>query len=101
MFHVRTYNKIASRGLNRFPRDQYEVGPEIGNPDARGRMLVGYSKSGWGAFTLLLRHPGVFSRAAAYSDMRGSLATGRVGAVYRRRTTLTTRRTRARSAASS
>lgn len=34
MFHVRTYNKIASRGLNRFPRDQYEVGPEIGNPDA-------------------------------------------------------------------
>lgn len=34
MFHVRTYNKIASRGLNRFPRDQYEVGPEIGYPDA-------------------------------------------------------------------
>jgi D-3-phosphoglycerate dehydrogenase len=34
MFHVRTYNKIAAKGLNRFARDKYEVGPEIGNPDA-------------------------------------------------------------------
>lgn len=34
MFHVRTYNKIAPRGLNRFARERYEVGPEIGNPDA-------------------------------------------------------------------
>ncbi len=31
-----------------------------------GRLLVGFSKSGWGAFSLLLRHPDVFSRAAAW-----------------------------------
>jgi len=35
-------------------------------PEARGRLLVGYSKSGWGAFTLLLRHPDLFSKAAAF-----------------------------------
>ena len=31
-----------------------------------GRLLIGFSKSGWGAFSLLLRHPGVFGRAAAW-----------------------------------
>ena len=31
-----------------------------------GRLLVGFSKSGWGAFSLLLRHPGIFGRAAAW-----------------------------------
>ncbi len=31
-----------------------------------GRLLVGFSKSGWGAFSLLLRHPEVFSQAAAW-----------------------------------
>jgi hypothetical protein len=31
-----------------------------------GRLLVGFSKSGWGAFSLLLRHPGTFGRAAAW-----------------------------------
>lgn len=30
-----------------------------------GRFLLGFSKSGWGAFSLLLRHPEVFSRAVA------------------------------------
>lgn len=30
------------------------------------RLLVGFSKSGWGALTLLLRHPEVFARAAAF-----------------------------------
>ena len=30
------------------------------------RLLVGFSKSGWGAWSLLLRHPGVFARAAAW-----------------------------------
>lgn len=34
--------------------------------DAKGRFLVGFSKSGWGAFTLLLRHPDRFSKAAAF-----------------------------------
>jgi len=32
----------------------------------RGRLLVGFSKSGWGAWSLLLRHPDVFGRAAAW-----------------------------------
>lgn len=31
-----------------------------------GRLLVGFSKSGWGAWSLLLRHPDVFGRAAAW-----------------------------------
>jgi enterochelin esterase-like enzyme len=31
-----------------------------------GRLLVGFSKSGWGAWTLLLRHPNVFHKAAAW-----------------------------------
>lgn len=35
-------------------------------PDASGRRLVGFSKSGWGAFCLLLRHPETFGRAAAW-----------------------------------
>jgi hypothetical protein len=30
------------------------------------RYLVGFSKSGWGAFTLLLRHPDKFKKAAAW-----------------------------------
>lgn len=31
-----------------------------------GRLLLGFSKSGWGAFSLLLRHPDVFGRAVAW-----------------------------------
>lgn len=31
-----------------------------------GRLLLGFSKSGWGAFSLLLRHPDRFGRAAAW-----------------------------------
>ena len=34
--------------------------------DRDGRLLVGFSKSGWGALTLLLRHPEMFHRAAAW-----------------------------------
>ncbi len=34
--------------------------------EASGRLLLGFSKSGWGAFTLLLRHPDVFGKAAAW-----------------------------------
>jgi S-formylglutathione hydrolase FrmB len=33
---------------------------------AGGRLLLGFSKSGWGAYSLLLRHPDLFSRAAAW-----------------------------------
>jgi hypothetical protein len=38
--------------------------PAIAAP--HGRFLLGFSKSGWGAFTLLLRHPEVFGAAAAW-----------------------------------
>jgi enterochelin esterase-like enzyme len=31
-----------------------------------GRLLLGFSKSGWGAWSLLLRHPDEFERAAAW-----------------------------------
>ena len=33
---------------------------------AESRLLVGFSKSGWGAISLLFRHPDVFGRAAAW-----------------------------------
>ncbi len=35
-------------------------------PGRKGRYLVGFSKSGWGAWSLLLRHPQTFERAAAW-----------------------------------
>ena len=34
--------------------------------DRDGRLLIGFSKSGWGAFSLLLRHPDKFGKAAAW-----------------------------------
>jgi D-3-phosphoglycerate dehydrogenase len=33
-FRVRTLNAISPKGLERLPRDRYEVAPEIGRPDA-------------------------------------------------------------------
>jgi S-formylglutathione hydrolase FrmB len=33
---------------------------------ATGRLLLGFSKSGWGAWSLLLRHPDIFGRASAW-----------------------------------
>jgi hypothetical protein len=38
--------------------------PALAEPE--GRLLVGFSKSGWGAFSLLLRHPDRFDKAAAW-----------------------------------
>ena len=38
--------------------------PTIAEP--KGRWLVGFSKSGWGAFSLLLRHLDTFGKAAAW-----------------------------------
>lgn len=35
-------------------------------PGREGRLLLGFSKSGWGAWSLLLRRPDLFSRAAAW-----------------------------------
>jgi D-3-phosphoglycerate dehydrogenase len=34
MFKVKTYNTISVKGLNRFPREKYEVASDIGHPDA-------------------------------------------------------------------
>ncbi|NQV33471.1 MAG: DUF4326 domain-containing protein [Phycisphaeraceae bacterium] len=34
----------------------------------KGRLLIGFSKSGWGAMTLLLRNPDVFYRVAAWDS---------------------------------
>ncbi|MDG2220483.1 MAG: sulfatase-like hydrolase/transferase [Rubripirellula sp.] len=36
--------------------------------DVKSRLLLGFSKSGWGAATLLLRHPDIFYRAAAWDS---------------------------------
>ena len=44
-----------------FVEDAYPV-----RRDTSGRLLVGFSKSGWGAFSLLLRHPDRFAKAAAW-----------------------------------
>jgi hypothetical protein len=48
---------------------------------AQGRLLLGFSKSGWGAFSLILRHPDKFSRAASWDaplmmDGPGKYGTG-------------------------
>ena len=34
MYKVKTYNQISVKGLDRFPRQSYEVGSDIGHPDA-------------------------------------------------------------------
>ncbi|NLS92207.1 MAG: hypothetical protein GXX96_08515 [Planctomycetaceae bacterium] len=34
--------------------------------EPEGRLLLGFSKSGWGGFSLLLRHPDTFGKAAAW-----------------------------------
>lgn len=34
MFKIKTYNQISVKGLERFGRDKYEVGSDIGHPDA-------------------------------------------------------------------
>jgi D-3-phosphoglycerate dehydrogenase / 2-oxoglutarate reductase len=44
MHKVRTYNQISVKGLDRFPRQSYEVGSDIGHPDAfllRSHQLQG------------------------------------------------------------
>ncbi|WP_461517728.1 phosphoglycerate dehydrogenase [Porticoccus sp.] len=34
MFKVRTYNQISAKGLDRFPREHYEIASEFSSPDA-------------------------------------------------------------------
>ena len=44
MYKIRTYNQISVKGLDRFPRQSYEVGSDIGHPDAfllRSQKLQG------------------------------------------------------------
>jgi D-3-phosphoglycerate dehydrogenase / 2-oxoglutarate reductase len=44
MYKVKTYNQISIKGLERFPRAGYEVGSDIGHPDAfllRSQKLQG------------------------------------------------------------
>ncbi len=44
-----------------------------------GRLLVGFSKSGWGAWSLLLRHPDMFAKAAAFDAPMMMTAPGKYG----------------------
>lgn len=46
---------------------------------ADDRLLIGFSKSGWGAFSLLLRHPDVFGKAVAWDAPMMMSASGRYG----------------------
>lgn len=51
--------------------------------ERRGRLLVGFSKSGWGAWTLLLRNPDLFDRAGAFDapmmlDRPGKYGSGEI-----------------------
>jgi S-formylglutathione hydrolase FrmB len=46
---------------------------------AEGRLLLGFSKSGWGAWSLLLRNPDVFGRAAAWDAPLMMDAPGKYG----------------------
>ena len=34
MYRIKTYNQIATAGLGRFPRERYQVGPDVAEPDA-------------------------------------------------------------------
>jgi S-formylglutathione hydrolase FrmB len=44
-----------------------------------GRLLLGFSKSGWGAWSLLLRHPDQFARAVAWDAPLMMQEPGRYG----------------------
>lgn len=47
--------------------------------DSDSRLLLGFSKSGWGAWSLLLRHPKTFGRAAAWDAPLMMDAPGKYG----------------------
>jgi hypothetical protein len=51
--------------------------PVLGKPE--GRLLLGFSKSGWGAWTLLLRHPETFRKAAVWDAPLMMDAPGKYG----------------------
>ena len=45
-FKILTLNNISVRGLERLPRDRYEVASEIGHPDAILRALGRHARAG-------------------------------------------------------
>jgi len=47
--------------------------------DVNGRYLLGFSKSGWGAWSLLMRHPDQFARASAWDAPLMMTAPGKYG----------------------
>ncbi|MCA9059759.1 MAG: hypothetical protein KDA85_14730 [Planctomycetaceae bacterium] len=47
--------------------------------DQAGRFLIGFSKSGWGAWSLLLRHPDLFHQAVAFDAPLMMDAPGKYG----------------------
>ena len=49
------------------------------DPRPEGRLLAGFSKSGWGAWSLLLRNPETFARAAAWDAPLMQAAPNRYG----------------------
>jgi len=51
--------------------------PAVAEPE--GRLLLGFSKSGWGAFSLLLRNPHLFGKAAAWDAPLREDRPGRFG----------------------
>jgi len=57
-----------------FVEEKYSVLPR-----PEGRLLLGFSKSGWGAFSLLLRHPDFFGKAAAWDAPLAMDGPGRFG----------------------
>ncbi|WP_417848039.1 hypothetical protein [Thalassoglobus sp.] len=52
-----------------------------GRHDRDGRLLIGFSKSGWGAWSLLLRHPDKFAKAAAWDAPLMMKAPGKYGSM--------------------
>ena len=47
--------------------------------EPQGRLLLGFSKSGWGAWSLLLRHRDLFGRAAAWDAPLAMQQSGKYG----------------------
>jgi hypothetical protein len=48
-------------------------------PTQSGRLLLGFSKSGWGAYSLLLRNPQAFSKAVAWDAPLGQQSPNKYG----------------------
>lgn len=62
------------KGVIPFVSKSYQAGLT-----ADDRLLIGFSKSGWGAFSLLLRHPDVFGKAVAWDAPLMMSASGPYG----------------------